>query len=509
MNNKIILLEVYEERIFYENTGLHRVAAYLKNSGMIVHLEYIKLNSKIDDNLLIKFNDYSFLGIAVYDINFDYILRLTHELKKKYKNLIIFYGSQYVTLTYKSILKYDQYVDFLVLGDGEYPTHFFICNYNQKNLDELINSRKDLVSRNDYNNKSPNFTDINKLPWPIHDKKIIKENLYCYLQTTTGCFGDCTFCARIRRDWSWYSPKKIEEEIINICDQYNIRAFIFADSNFGDPGEEGKDRILKFLDLIEKHNEKYAFCAYTRSETYKDTFSDINLLKRMRNVGFVQMFVGIEAGSQDDLNVYEKRADINENNAILSILKKCGIEPIWGFMMINPYSTKKSMLENYNFLVLNSSYIPIHFMNYVRIYKNTKLYYNIIKDNLLANDKFNDVKYKFVDNFVERIFKFSQENFETGLMAKVSRNIRDSVRLYLYLSVILGNLQKEGKIVEEMKCKLSLLNKNYFKHFFYDNDFNAGLKNYDKYLAEIAICSEQLEKVKLSAVKKYYKYYGM
>lgn len=181
-----------------------------------VTIEYMKVGTTVSDSLLEKFCSFDIIGFAVYDINFEYISKFTKRIKQYSQNTIVFYGSQFVTLTYDDMLAADHNVDFLVLGDGEYPITYAIENIEISSLEEIIKSNPHLISRDIFTNKYACDACINELPWPKHEKKIIRENLYCYIQSSNGCLGDCAFCARIRKKWSFRTPEDMVNEINSI-----------------------------------------------------------------------------------------------------------------------------------------------------------------------------------------------------------------------------------------------------------------------------------------------------
>lgn len=504
---KIALVEIYENHIFYENMGLHRIAAYLESKSHEVELVYIKKGTDLG-KAIEQVRGAAFVGIALYDIVFEYARKLTMQIKEQMPESIVFYGSQFVSLTREDILNSDENVDFLVLGDGEYPINYVMENYDGSNLNLLIAANQHLMSRSDRTGKSVCDADIRELPWPKHTRKLIRENLYCYIQSSNGCLGDCTFCARTRKNWSFRTPDDMIAEINSICDNYNIRAFIFSDSNLGDIGYSGKERVHKFLDLLEEQNRKYAFCCYMRSESYRNDEYDISLLKRMRKNGFIQSFVGIESGSEKDLRLYNKRATVEDNRTIIRLLEHCGIHPLWGFMMFNPYSDESTLSDNYNFLVEFNSYVPVHFLNYVNIYKNTGIYEKAKADQLISENSFFDISYNFKNEYVKTIFDFYQSRYFTTSLHHSARNIRDSIRLFLYLSVVLDDCEQERVLVEKAKQQLAEHNREYFRYAFSIFDMSMVEKGFSQYIKEIKQCSDVLEQVKYSMIRKYYLKYG-
>ena len=129
----------------------------------------------------------------------------------------------------------------------------------------------------------------------------------------------------------------------------------------------------------------------------------------MREVGFVEVFIGIESGNQSDLNLYNKYTSVKDNYKIIDLLKKYNIFPILGFISFNPYSSKKSIKENFEFLCnVECTYLFNYLYSFVVINKYTDLYNKTSKEGLLIDDEkqYLDVKYKYKNKEVEEVLDY-------------------------------------------------------------------------------------------------------
>ena len=296
------LITIYSGADF-EDVGVNRISAFLDNNqinNIVVHIEQdLDVAEKY-----CKLAHGEFFGISVYGSNVIEAAELGRYIKHRNPNALIFWGSQYVSLAYEELLKkYEDTVDIMVLGDGEYPI-LNILESGKKSIHEITKSNPYLASKDDYKNKRPCLMDIQDLPWPKHDVKIMKKHLYTTIKTSTGCAGNCAFCGFLRRKWTGYTGSQVYNELVRIRKKYDIRAFMLADNSFEDPGVTGKRRINDLLDCIESGDEKFSFFANIRAESFKESDSDIHLLERMKKCGFSQLFVGVESGNDDDLRLY-------------------------------------------------------------------------------------------------------------------------------------------------------------------------------------------------------------
>ena len=88
-----------------------------------------------------------------------------------------------------------------------------------------------------------------------------------------------------------------------------------------------------------------------------------NNLRLLKKAGFNNIFVGIESGCDEDLLVYNKRSELQDNERFMMLCDKCGITPFYGFVMIQPYSTVDSVNKNYRFLIKYRSDQLSHYIN--------------------------------------------------------------------------------------------------------------------------------------------------
>ena len=147
--------------------------------------------------------------------------------------------------------------------------------------------------------------------------------------------------------------------------------------------------------------------------------------------------MGVESGNDDDLRLYNKRATVQDNHKILDLLRRVNIEAKWGFIMLNPYSTQDKLRQNYDFLTINYSYDPFHFMSFLMIYINSQLYTKTREDNLLL-DSFDrmEANYLFLDPFAQEVYEFFVKKYNQTELQYRFKQFKDSLLLYYHLSQI-------------------------------------------------------------------------
>ncbi|MDH3602055.1 MAG: hypothetical protein OEU26_20780, partial [Candidatus Tectomicrobia bacterium] len=82
----------------------------------------------------------------------------------------------------------------------------------------------------------------------------------------------------------------------------------------------------------------------------EENAAKIELLKRMKNIGFNCVFVGFESGSDSQLKRYNKGVSRKENMKAIRILKQIGIHADGGFITFDPLMQMEEVFENTQFL---------------------------------------------------------------------------------------------------------------------------------------------------------------
>lgn len=142
--------------------------------------------------------------------------------------------------------------------------------------------------------------------------------------------------------------------------QKGIRIFKFVDDDLGMKTKAQKDWINEFaLELNRRHMaEKILWRISNRIDELGS-----ECLRTLKEVGLTFLYIGIESGSNQGLKTCNKNYSMNDVYRALKLLEKVGINFDYGFMMLTPDSTLKSIEEDLHFLknlTLNGQVI-VHF----------------------------------------------------------------------------------------------------------------------------------------------------
>lgn len=499
------------KQTLYENIGVARIKTFMEKRGIKTEITYIYQLEGVEKELKKVNFENKYFGFSFLYCYSEFIFEMCRKIKEIKKECVIFFGGRSVTDAYVQIHEDCEWFDISILGHGENPTYYCISKFEKgKNLDEIVEHHPNLASGKYLINKTECYEDINTLDIP--DREYTKKNLTtASICTSHGCVGHCTFCSwkSTGAKWCGRDMQSVFEEIKSIYETCGIRDFTFNDGSFEDPGVLGKQRINELCDYLEQYPVKFAFRFYMRAETFKDTKEDLDLLKKMRRNGFITAFVGIESGCNEDLRVYRKRATVEDNQLVIKLLKEADIDMLYGFIMMNPYSTRKSLFQNYKFLEENNCFHLFSYVNVLDIFYNTAIYNMAKNDNLLLPT----YRYNKTSDYVnynietETIKKFLIKYFNDN--TKIMRNyweFYNFMNYYQFIKVIYNDIYKVNyDRVKNIQDNLSELFEEYFQYLYVNYDLNQSENAYKDFENAVNTIYAETRKIKLYIMKQVQK----
>jgi radical SAM superfamily enzyme YgiQ (UPF0313 family) len=264
----------------------------------------------------------------------------------------------------------NEFVDIIVIGDGEETFMDLVAAIQQgkdkKEVKGIIYKDGDAIVRTLHRGPFPIYkldnlayalVDIDryKLPETLINGKTLP------IITSRGCPYQCAFCYNThfsRRRWSALSPEQTVSLITDLVSRHQIKNLFLLDDNFFVDLERVR-RICELL--IENHLSVGIYNANCRVDTLAKM--DNEFLKLIKQVGFHQIYVGVESGSNGVLNGIKKDITVEQVLDVNTRLKNVNVKPFYSFMAGFPFETiediKKTVLlmsrlleENPNAIVL-------------------------------------------------------------------------------------------------------------------------------------------------------------
>ena len=349
--------------------GMALITAYLRDQGFkTLMLQYpADVNDERFLTEIIENPSYLY-GFQTNFENYPDVQDLVKIIKENNPEAKIVFGGPFIVSFYKELLKNDPNLDAVILGEGEYTTAE-LAKYLKEDLPDwqLINglARCDENGEIVLNGHRPAIKDLDAMPFAARD--LIENETYdiqgkllpdLRITTSRGCTSDCTFCAvnvnskwqRASR-WRGRDPINVVDEIQELTEKYNAKLINLQDSAFDDPGTLGPKRNRIFCEEILKRGIEISMKAYMRAHSIKEDPDSIELYKLYKEAGIDFIIIGAEAGSDEELEIYGKDANLEDNNRAFRVLEGLDLFGVHtGFIMFGPYSTLSMLRENIQFL---------------------------------------------------------------------------------------------------------------------------------------------------------------
>jgi len=426
---KIVLLAVYNEHMneTREEIGICSIASVLRQNKHEVLL--IGANEKhVNFSRIIDFKP-DIVGMPVYNVSKESVYRVGRRIRELFTNTLICVGGCLPTYHAEEMMEEAEFIDLAIRGEGEFV---FLEMVTQLENGNSLESVKGLAYRNGndifVNERHEIIQDINELPFISRDLLVDNKLRYADISTSRGCTRSCNFCCSPSfwssegSKWRGRDIHKVVDEIENIINKYGVRYFSFSDNSFEDPGINYK-RVQDIAEEIIRRNLNICYFINLRAEFQRK--AKPQLMELLKKSGLYSIYVGIEAANEQDLTIYNKFANVEDNEKIVELFRKYDIHVDIGFINFNPYSTFEGLRRNMDFLEKYgfASCFP-HASRY-RIYKGSRLYERIESDGLLKKTRFDDeFRYEYINKGIEKLAAF--------LESYIFSNSAESYKIYFY-----------------------------------------------------------------------------
>jgi len=194
--------------------------------------------------------------------------------------------------------------------------------------------------------------DLDDLPFPARDDGITAYLGYGFttIESSRGCYHTCAFClpsAFYREQGVRYRLRSIAnlvDEIKSLCHQ-GVRLFLFDDEQFFPPGQARAERVATLADELGRRNLQIAFTIKCRADDVEES-----LFRRLKEMGLLRVYIGVESGCQTTLNLLGKRVTAQQNAEALALLDALGIVADFQCLLFHPWSTLQSVQTEIAFL---------------------------------------------------------------------------------------------------------------------------------------------------------------
>lgn len=330
----------------YPALGQALIAAYLDEDCEVKQLDGLAHPELFEDeNLRKEIEQFKpdVVGIRVMFINYFLAMKAANYIKSIRTEVFIAVGGPHASLLGAEILEDNPCVDVVMYGEGEKSFTDIInhvCNrdYQFVNVSGVYYRDAGKIT---YSGNADYIELGEKLPrYEILDMDFYKKINFMTIEGRRGCVNNCIFCGLPKIQGNKNREKEVcdvMKEIETVYYKYGITKMEFVEPNF----TINKKWVESLCDEIISKGIKMQFVCRTYVELV-----DKEILKKMKQAGFMQIFYGIESGSQKILDEYKRPATVQESIDAVKWTKEVGIRTSVNFLVGAPGETRETVKES-------------------------------------------------------------------------------------------------------------------------------------------------------------------
>lgn len=367
-----------------EPLGLYYLSGALKSNGIsnVIYDFMVETPTKKGfREYMIQLNP-KIVGITSYTFNYSVTLEIVHEIKQINPEVTIVMGGVHASSLPVEVLEKEPLIDYIILGEGERTFAEFCRMVLDGECPKNINGVAYRDSEVVINKPQELIMDLNTLPFP--DRKMLPMDKYpiSVVQTSRGCPYSCIFCrinTHYERKIRFRDPENVAEECSELVNHYKRDKIYF----FGDAFTFNNDWVEELCDQIERKKLKFQWGCETRVDNVT-----VDLLKRMRKAGCIEVQYGIDYGDESVLRILGKNTSIQQVDDAVRWSKTSGLF-VQSFFIFNCPGENEETIENtYN--LIQKTPIDAVEINLLTPYPGTHLWDNLEKFNMkIVNHDFN------------------------------------------------------------------------------------------------------------------------
>ncbi len=341
----------------YENIGIAALAASTRQAGfetetILTHLEgwsYRRLGREIIRR------DPDVLGVSLLSYNARRTLHLIRRLKQDGLRSRIVVGGHFPTFNDEILLREWPELDVVVRGEGDITLVELLKRWESGDDSEQVDGISFREGSDIRRNPARCLEkDLDSLPRPVrdHTQRIIEMGGTLHMVRARGCYANCAFCsiasfyrAQGGPGWRQRGIESVIGEMEELTARFPGVEMKFLDDQFIGPGRKGREDTMSFAQALIDRGWDVPFSIFARADSIEP-----ELFGTLKAAGLRSVFVGVESGSQNQLDACDKHTSVAENRRSLEILHDLGINFIMGLIFFDPYTEMGDVRANLSFL---------------------------------------------------------------------------------------------------------------------------------------------------------------
>ncbi|MBF0217055.1 MAG: methyltransferase domain-containing protein [Candidatus Omnitrophica bacterium] len=350
--------------------GFTYMATLVKKMGFDLEVVDCRLKDDPEKLVMEASSGADAIGLGAFCDSFDFLRKVTREIKKKYPQKTVFLGGPLVS-SLPEIMMDNTSADLGIIGEAELTMiELLTAQFSAEERDP--SGIKGIVYRK--NGKiamtapRPQIKDLDNLPlldytiWP--NCRDILKNGQILISSMRGCPMDCSFCFKTIPALRMKSLERFEAEVEYLKRTTGFNYTWLNDLTFN----VKEDRAIKICRILHRHGVRYH--CFARVKNVSREFTRV-----LKETGCLGIWFGIESYDQDVLDANRKGITIGDINNAVKVSGEAGLEAR-GLFIVGLYGETEESLKKMLGYIKNSSFLPL--VKYLVPFPGTSLYHHAV-----------------------------------------------------------------------------------------------------------------------------------
>ena len=288
------------------------------------------------------------IATTAYTASIIKALELCDLAKQTNPSIVTVLGNVHAAFCYDEVLRdAHEAVDYIVRGEGEVTLVELLDCLNAGGDPATVSGlafwRNNAVV---VTPKAPYIHDLDSLPtawdlveWPIYSYRAKNNARLAIISTARGCKSHCSFCSQQlfwSQSWRARSAENVVDEIEMLAETYGVEVAMLAD----ELPTYDRERWEKILDLMIERQVTVKLLMETRVD---DILRDADIMWKYKKAGVEHIYVGVEAGSQETLDLFNKDTEVAQSKQAIDIINGADIVSETSLVLGLPDDTVESI----------------------------------------------------------------------------------------------------------------------------------------------------------------------
>ncbi|WP_243371761.1 cobalamin-dependent protein [Geotalea sp. SG265] len=288
------------------------------------------------------------VATTAYTASIVHAVELLSLAKSINPEVVTVVGNVHATFCYEELLSADHdVIDYVVRGEGEVTLPALLNCLNAGGDPATVSGLAFYAGGGVVATaKAPYIQDLDSLPaawdlveWPIYSYRAKNNARLAIVSSSRGCQQKCSFCSQQlfwAQTWRARSPENFVAELEMLNRKYGVEVAMLSD----EIPTFDRDRWVRILDLMIERQVKVKLLMETRVD---DILRDADIMDKYRTAGVEHIYVGVEAGSQETLDLFKKDTKVEQSKQAIDIINKADIVSETSFVLGMPEDTPESI----------------------------------------------------------------------------------------------------------------------------------------------------------------------